>query len=287
MAQSGRCVSLTILGGWRKEGLLPPLASQRLETGKGRAYYWEQHDIVPHAFATYDFLRKYGRVDIALWMLWLSGFSVPLRQFRRAWVFRGAGRMLWYARPPTPQPLPQDCPHELELPLMQGQRRATGLLLETVLAFAGTLVPDDGDGGAIITVIERALGWGSRTNGSATQENNRAAENLWLVVRVMTKALEASDLVSTTSDADLRQAQHYVLLVGALLQRGENVLLKDRQEWGWPPWLAERMAAPVFLLILVLLRSGHKPVLDEIAKKLKKRAPRNVRSPAQPAYSGI
>jgi hypothetical protein len=47
------------------------------------------------------------------------------------------------------------------------------------------------------------------------------------------------------------------------------------------------MAAPTFLLILVLLRSGYKPMLDEIAARLEKASRRSLQPPAQPVYSSL
>jgi hypothetical protein len=61
--------------------------------------------------------------------------------------------------------------------------------------------------------------------------------------------------------------------------------LNDVEETAWPLWLAERMAAPVFMLILVLLRSGHKPLLDEVAQKLERPGRRAAYPPAEPLYS--
>ena len=127
-------------------------------------------------------------------------------------------------------------------------------------------MPDDGDAVAITRVIERALVWVSRSNGFVP-EDNQAAERLWLTVRIICSALENSDLVSVAGDNELREAQKYLLAAGRLLQKCDDRSLEENGNI-WPAWLAERMAAPVFILILVLLRSGHKPLLDEIASTL-------------------
>ena len=282
LTESGRAVSLANLSGWRKEGLLPPLASHGLGTGKGKSYYWRERNIVAHASATHDLLRRYGRPEAALWMLWLAGFSVPLRQFRRVWAHRGRARLLRSARSakkslakPTSKSVSSTGPLE----------GISQLLLQIVLAFAGTLEPDDGDGPAIIRVIERALAWFYKANGLPVQRDDYLAGKLWLVVRVMATTLESSDLVSTANDAELRQAQHYLLLAGALLQKCDDRSLEGREESAWPSWLAERIAAPTFLLILVLLRSGRKALLDEIAQTLEKPNRRAIRPPVQPIHS--
>jgi hypothetical protein len=287
LAEEGRTVSPSNLSGWRKEGLLPALASSGLGTGKGRAYYWNQSDIVAHAAAAFDLLRKYGRPETALWMLWLQGFSVPMSQFRRAWAARSRARRNWTVRPAACcQPRP-DTIRRLAQPGLQGQGGATHTLLQATLALSATLVPDDGDAAAITRVIERALAWISRDHGISTSEDDRAAEHLWLTVRIMCVALENSDLVSITADAQLREAQKYLLMAGRLLQKCDDRSLEDEEESSWPSWLAERMAAPTFLLILVLLRSGYKPMLDEIAARLEKASRRSLQPPAQPVYSSL
>jgi hypothetical protein len=286
LAREGKSITLANLAGWRKEGLLPPLASQGLGTGKGRSYYWNEPDICDHACATFDLLRKYGRPEIVLWMLWLHGFSVPLQQFRRAWAARSRNRNHWIASPAPQHRSDPDMLFKLGQPGLQGQGGATHILLQATLALSGTLVPDDGDAAAITRVIERVLAWVSRVNALSTPEDDQAAERLWLTVRIVCSALEHSDLLSITSDAELRDAQKYLLMAGCLLQKCDDRSLGD-DEMTWPAWLAERMAAPAFLLILVLLRSGHRPMLDEIASRLGKANRRSFLPPAQPAYSSL
>ena len=286
LSASGRTVSLATLAGWRKEGLLPPLASHGLGTGKGKSYYWREPDIVGHAYATYDLLRKYGRPETALWMLWLSGYSVPLRQFRRVWAHRGRVRALWSSQPAVRSRPDQEAAAKLELASLQGQGGTTHILFQALLAFADALTPDDGDSTEVVRVIGAALTWVSKINAIPTPQDDRAAEKLWLAVRVMAATLESSDLVAIASDAELRQAQHYLQLVGDLLQRCSD-RYPERLREVWPTWLADRMAGPIFLLILVLLRSGHKVMLDEIAAKLEKPNRRAIRPPVQPAYSAL
>lgn len=286
LAEEGRAVTLSNLAGWRKEGLLPPLASQGLGTGKGRSYYWKEANIRDHAGATFDLLRKYGRPEVVLWMLWLHGFSVPLQQFRRAWAARSRNRNNWIACPMPQQRPGPDVLFKLTQPGLQGQGGATHILLQATLALSGTLVPDDGDAAAITRVIERALGWISRVNARPTPADDQAAQRLWLTVRIVCSALECSDLVSITGDTDLQDAQKYLLMAGRLLQKCDDRSLEDG-ETTWPAWLAERMAAPIFLLILVLLRSGYKPMLDEIESRLVKANRRSFWPPVQPVYSTL
>lgn len=280
LAEVGRTITLSNLTGWRKEGLLPPLASQGLGKSKGRSYYWKEPDIHDHACATYDLLRKYGRPETVLWMLWLQGFSVPLQQFRRVWAARSRPRTGWIACPtPTHRPGSNT---SRKSPRLHAQGRVTDILLQATLALSGELVPDDGDAAAITRVIERALAWISQSN-DFMPEDDQAAERLWLTVRIICSALENSDLVSITGDNELREAQKYLLAAGRLLQKCDDRSLEEN-ETVWPVWLAERMAAPVFILILVMMRSGQKPALDEIASRLvpvNQRRPRPLVQPVQ------
>jgi hypothetical protein len=280
MAKSGRIVSLATLAGWRREGLLPSFASQGLGMGKGKSYYWREPDILAHASAAFDLLRKHQRPEYAVWMLWLSGFPVPLPQLRRVWSSRSKARKAWIARPALPETQPSPTSFSFGNP-----NGTTQLLLETVLALGGSLVPDDGDSASIVEVIERALAWMSRANVHPDLAHRHTAEQLWSIVRVVSSALENSDLVSIASDGELREAQRYIRLAGVLLNSCDDRWSSDMGEATWPAWLAERMSAPVFLVILVLLRSGRGAVLEQMAARLEK-TDRQVHRPSiQPSYS--
>jgi hypothetical protein len=285
MAGGGRAVTLATLAGWRRDGLLPPLASRGLGAGKGRCHYWAEPNVLAHANAAYDFLHRYGRPEVAAWMLWLSGYSVPLPQLRRIWSYRSKLRKTWTARPALRGGLTDDI---LGLPgrsMMGNQGGPAPFLLQAILALSGSLVPDDGDSAFIVEIIERALAHVSRVNGHSDFVHDVTARHLWLVLRIVSSALENSDLVSTANDDELRDAQKYVRLAGILLSRCDDHPLEETGEAIWPSWLAERMAVPVFLLVLVLLRSGHKPMLEQLALGLGKIEPQVHRPPARHSYS--
>jgi hypothetical protein len=278
MASSGRTMTLAALAGWRKEGLLPPLASHGLGTGKGKSYYWRDPDIVAHAKAAYDCLRKYGRPETAVWMLWMSGFSVPLPQFRRVWAYRSRSRKFW-ATHATGVGRRTDYPGMASHFPSAPEGGSADLLLKTILAFGGALVPDDGDSAAIIAVIERAYALVLRSNDLSAKESEHTAARLWPVIRIVSAALEASDLVSIASDAELHLAQEYLAMAGPLLRRCCDQPPDEFAPGLWPSWLAERMAAPLFLLILVLLRSGHEAILEQMAARIE-RTDRPIRLPS-------
>jgi hypothetical protein len=285
MAGSGRAVTLANLVGWRREGLLPPLVSRGLGTGKGKCHYWAEPNILAHAKAAYDFLHRYGRPEVATWMLWLSGYSVPLPLLRRVWSHRSKMRKMWTARP---APRSEPATDILGLPgrsVMGNQGGPAPLLLQAILALSASLMPDDGDSASIVEIIERALAHVSRANGHSDFAQDLTAGQLWLVMRIVSSALENSDLISIASDDELREAQKYIRLAGILLSRCDDQPLEEVGDAVWQPWLAERMAAPVFLLVLVLLRSGCKPMLEQLSVGVRKIERQVHRLPVQHSYS--
>jgi hypothetical protein len=285
MAGSGRTVTLANLVGWRKEGLLPPLASRGLGTGKGKYHYWAEPNILAHAKAAHDFLHKYGRPEVATWMLWLSGYPVPLPQLRRIWSYRSKIRKMWTARPAQRGGLTADILGLRGRSMMGNQGGPAPLLLQAILALSGSLVPDDGDSASIVEIIERALAHVSRANGHSEFTHDLTARQLWLVLRIVSSALENSDLVSIANDDELRDAQKYVRLAGILLSQCDDLPSDEAGDAIWQTWLAERMAAPVFLLVLVLLRSGHKPMLEQLSMSVGKIEQQIHRLPARHSYS--
>ena len=64
----------------------------------------------------------------------------------------------------------------------------------------------------------------------------------WLVLRIVSSALENSDLVSVASDDELRDTQKYVRLAGILLSRCDDRPVEETGDTRWPSWLADRMA---------------------------------------------
>src|SRR5437868_11243428 len=95
MIARGRNVSLQTFANWRRSGLLPPLANRGRGQGKGKHYYWSQRDILSHALHVYDLLKADAARDTVVLILWLSGFDVPIEQFRRAWLHRIKYDRVW------------------------------------------------------------------------------------------------------------------------------------------------------------------------------------------------
>jgi hypothetical protein len=269
MASAGRPVSLRELSNWRKDGLLPPLASHGLGSGKGKSYYWREDDIVANACATFDLLGKYGRADTVACMLWLLGFRVPLPQLRRAWKHRCR------LQPGPAIRTPAESFQAGDLRDFLGGLEIAGdlpcLLLNIALNLTGPVAPDrDGENREIVALLDRALARLLRHNAEA-RSDIRLAEQLLQMIRIVGAALEASELVAKTPDADMHEAQHYMCVAARLLRDSSGAHdLGDSfsRTLPWSPRLAESLGPPLFLLILVMLRSGRRPALQRAAEKI-------------------
>lgn len=267
-------VALSELPGWRRDGLLPPLASYGLGPGKGKSYYWREPDILAHACAAFDLRKKYAKPDLVILRLWLLGYCVPLPQLRRAWNHRG--KNLERSRLSIPPVATADTE-------LQG---AASLLLQAALLMSDSLADADGrDDRLVVKIIELAfarLPRADRLDHSAAR-----AEQLWRLVRTLTRMLEASDLIAQASDEELCAAQSYLRVVARLIQSCasglSNDLYADVTE-PWSIWLAERIGAPLFLLILVEIRSGKRERLEALRRTIEMGDRRNPLPPVRPVY---
>ena len=253
LAASGRKIALADLTAWRQDGLLPPLASNGV--GSGRAYYWREPDILEQAQTVFDELGRLGRSDFALIALWLNGFEVPLPRLRRAWlhshrIAKGA---------------------EIQRAIPIAMRPANDLsdLLRHAVTQATTALQPEDTSRAGMTMLEHAaarLGLKRSSTGALRQA--------WHMAQVMASVLSASELVRQAPDEALLRAQ-----------RAQRTAL----DFIWQSGAAESRAAaatalgkPMFLYILTLLVSGQEAELDAMLGRIANR-----RKPApqpQPAY---
>ena len=236
LAAGGRIVSPAEIANWRKNGLLPPLAAHGLGPGKGKTYCWHELDIVPRAATIFDAVKKQGRLDHALLMLFLSGFAVPLPKFRRAWAARVKLR-----RPPTIGPaIPRPAP----------ALDANTLLLQPILAICAAIRSDESSA-FVIRAVEHGLamlGYGRRAN----------AEQLCRTMGIMAMALETTDLIRNAKSGEIKEAQHYLTIA--------TIFLDDRMEKRGQ--LIQAIGPALFAFILALLRSGQNATLESIAARI-------------------
>lgn len=257
LEEGGRKVTLGELSAWRKDGLLPPLASSGV--GNGRTYYWREPNILAHARAAHDALKKYGRVDMTIVTLWLQGFRVPLTQLRRAWAYRSQQRKPLRVKPRTQgRHLAEVRGYTAGLP---------GLLVHTMVNM-GAAVDCGENPQQVIALLERAL---VKLGYAGASDKNGMASHLWQALTVIAWALEGGDLIREASDEELWKAQRYLrLAMGVLDDCGRS---EDQPE------IAQTLAPNLFLLLLTQLRSGREALLDALATRLTASERREIPTP--------
>lgn len=246
LAAGGRNIALNDLSAWRKDGLLPPLASSGM--GNGRTYYWREPDILAQAQAAHDALQKHGRIDMTIVTLWLQGFRVPLTRLRRAWSYRSQQRKPLRIKKRAPGRPLAEANFTTGLP---------GLLLQTMATTCAAM--DMGDKPQeVVSLLERAL---VKLGYARESDKNRSmASHLWQAIAVIAWALEAGDLVREASDEDMWKAQRYLRLVMQLL--GD---CRESEDWSE---ITQTLAPNLFLLLLTQLRSGRGAFLEAAAMQL-------------------
>jgi hypothetical protein len=241
LAEGGRAVPLASLALWRKHGLMPPLGS--CGVGRGRSYYWREPDIRARARIVFDLLEKQSHVDAALWSLWLRGFPVAAERLRRAWRESARLRMRW--APATVSPKQS----------YDGSQGAGSVLIQATRLMGNAFPPDR----RTAAVIEHATARLARANA---RFDGVSGANLWTLLQMAGLALESSDLLETIDEDGLAAAQPYLRLAASLLEDSAG------ESDAWNGWLAERVGPPLTLVILALLRSGQKSVLEDVARHL-------------------
>ena len=242
LAAGGRDVSLEQLALWRKNGLLPPLASYGIRT-QGRCYYWHEPDILARAELVHDALRKNGRNESATVSLWLHGFDVPPSRVRRAWLHRARQAAPARIRPVT------------------GISHGTGSLAETL---SGILLSATLHAAASMEwtldpafpILRRA----GAALGFAPGRRDFETQLYWQAATAMLLALSSSDVVHGASDDEMREAQGH-LQVGL---RFLAVFCRDES----PAGMIESLGPPLFLFVLALLRSGQHAVIQNMMDRI-------------------
>jgi hypothetical protein len=237
LAASGRRVSLDELAAWRKDGLLPPLASHGIRAA-GRCYYWREPDILAHAEMVHDALQRHGRSDAVTISLWLRGFDVPLPQLRRAWLHRskrnGPARIRRVPSKAIPSPSTSGLP---------------GLMLSAAACAAASIENPLGSTQTTFAVLQRALAAMGRTS-----ENQGDMGALWRIATTILLMLGSSDVISTASEEELREAQHHL--------RAALKFLSDFRGNESADSVIDSLGPPIFLFMMTLLRSGQRSTLE-------------------------
>jgi len=243
LAEGGRNISLEELAAWRKDGLLPPLASHGIRSA-GRCYYWREPDILAHAETVHDVLRKHGRSDAATIGLWLRGFEVPLPQLRRAWLHRSKGMGQARIRRVSGRA------HALQ-PL----RGLSGLMLCAAACATASIENSPASTKTTLAVLQRA----TAALGQAS-ENQNEAEVLWRIAMALLPVLASSDVVSAASEGELREAQRHL---GAALEFLSNFRGNETMDA-----VIDSLGPPIFLFVMTLLRSGQHSLLQTVMNRI-------------------
>lgn len=241
MAAGGRKTSLDELALWRKNGLLPALASYGPQTPV-RSYYWYEPDILARAELVYDTLRKHGRSEAATISLWLHGFDVPLPRVRRAWLHRA--RMA--------APVRIRSANEARRPGGTGRTLLNLLLSATFHAAVSMECLHD----QAIPVLNRAIA----ALGYAPGNRDAESQMYWQAAMAMLVALASSDAVSGASDDEMLEAQHYLHAALTFL----SGYCRDES----PATMVETLGPALFLFILALLRSGQRGTIQAITARI-------------------
>ena len=255
LAKTGRTVPLGRLTAWRKDGLLPPLASTGLGAGAGRAYYWREPDILAQAVIVHDALARHGRADRVTIALWLRGFTVPLPKFKRAWLSHlKARKALVIQRPAAGQGVASAAPADLP-----------GLLLHTVLGAVAAVQPDDTARPALLMLAAAAQRLEIPPGDRAQQ-----VRQFWQMAQVVASGLAASDLLGQADDDEMIKGQHYLRRALRFIEAASG---KEPEE------VTQMLGETLFLYILTLLRSGQETVLEQAATHIEAARPRPALEP--------
>lgn len=241
LAASRREVSLEELALWRKNGLLPPLASYGPQTPV-RSYYWYEPDILARAELVYDALRKHGRNEAATISLWLHGLEVPLPRLRRAWLHRAK----------LAAPVRIKRANGAGQPVVAGKTLPDLLLSATLHAAVSMECLHD----QAIPVLKRAIS----ALGYAPGNRDAESQLYWRAAMAMLVALGSSDAVSGASDEEMLEGQHYLHAALTFL----SGYCRDES----PATMVETLGPALFLLILALLRSGQRDTVQAITDRI-------------------
>jgi hypothetical protein len=242
LAKSGRRVPLSQLAAWRKDGLLPPLASTGV--GAGRAYYWREPHILQQAELVHDGFARHGRADVVAVALWLRGFSIALPKLKRAWQSCLRIRKTPTIRRPAVGQEIKDA----------GADDLSRLLQQVMLGTAAAVQLDDKSRRALILLAAAA-------NRLDISPKDRAVQvrQFWQMVQVLASVLAASDVVSLASEGEMLKARG--LLCSALTFVGDSSS-EDLEV------VVDVLGETLFLYILTLIRSGQDAVLDKAAARI-------------------
>jgi hypothetical protein len=278
MATTGRSVSSRTIKEWRQCGLLPDLASQSRGLRKGRICFWPDDTIFDRAALIYDLLQDQISKGEIYCLLWLCGMSVPLPQLRRAWSQNAKDSEPWKingvaapsARADT---LVHPVATALDVDTDASHQASSRLLLQSALTACASLSENAApEIDALIAAFDGLLGKSPRAK-RRNSDDAAPARAIVILLKSVWSAIKSSDLIYASTDADLREAQRHAATALRALHRSirSNVDVY-RSRNGTPAWpIAEARAfgTPLFIFVLLMVKSGQRELLDMALAELR------------------
>ena len=84
LAKTGRHVEARTLTDWGSRGLMPKPIEKGRGQGKGKSYFWTDHNILDRVALVADLPS--WETDRTILALWFCGFEVSPEQMREAWL---------------------------------------------------------------------------------------------------------------------------------------------------------------------------------------------------------
>lgn len=260
MVASGRSVSFSTLADWRRCGLLSPFSTRSQGFRKGKTCFWPDDDTLDRAFLIYDLMQRAGERHNVFWLLWLSGVNVPLPYVRRAWRHRAKT-----AYPPAERNSDSSPAH------VTMKRRRAGLFAHghitpsqmlQVALMAGEALggSDDPELNALVAALDGAGARNTRWGRHADTDGALRRQMLALLGLVWS-AVRGSDLIAAASDEELLECQEFTSRALRDLEQCDEPV-PHRNRCAWPVEAAEKFGAPLYFLILIMLKSGQRALLD-------------------------
>jgi hypothetical protein len=259
MASAGRPLASQTLSEWRLRGLLPPLVSRSKGLNKGKSCFWTDEIIFERAALVHDLLSAGVERHEIYGVLWLCGLSVPLSKVRRAWLHKSKKMKIAALRAVRANGAgTQPAAIRMTGACLSG-RVSSQTLLDVALTASAFL--DQQAAPEIDALVEAIDSFMTRYAGSQEPARPERRQVIFLVKSVWA-SVRCDDLVSASSDAELRDAQRYVCKALGLLRSPA-----ERNETPghlWPVAEALKFGTPLFFLVLIMLKSGQRAVLDGI-----------------------
>jgi hypothetical protein len=263
MVASGRPVYFSTLAEWRRCGLLPAFASRSGGLRKGKLCFWPDDDTLDRAFLVHDLLQRDGERHNVFWLLWLSGMKLPLPYLRRAWrhMVSATGRQ----RARAPECGRQHVASQSRSVNLDAHGHLTPRLMLGAAFLACEVLGEDGDP-ELEALLEALDGFTAEPVSEATRNESEGLlrRHALRLLGVTLSALRRSELIVNASDEELLEAQK--VAAGALRQLARSAPLPVRNSvLDWPVDAAQRFGTPLFLLILILQKSGNHALLNTIS----------------------